>query len=75
MIICKFEFRNVSGKYKKTKTFLKNVMFMSAKSVSSYDIPIVNQKGNRSYDIFVMKVAFSSHYFLFRNFLLTLDLF
>ena len=50
-------------------------MFMSAKFVSSDIRHIVNQKGNRLYDIFVMKVAFSSFYFVFRVFLLTFDLF
>ena len=46
-------------------------MFMSAKFVSSD----INQKGNRLYDIFAMKIAFSSFYFVFRVFLLTFDLF
>ena len=48
---------------------------MSAKTVLSDVIPIIDQKGNRLYDIFTMKVAFSSFYFVFRVFLLTLDLF
>ena len=34
-------------------------MFMSAKTVSSEIIPVVNRKGNKLYDIFAMKVAFS----------------
>ena len=48
---------------------------MSAKTISSDITPIVNRKGNRLYDIFAMKVAFSSFYFAFRVFLLTFDLF
>ena len=53
---------------KKDKTSVKNVMLMSAKSVWSDIIPIVNQKGNRLYDIFVMKVDFSNFCFAFRFF-------
>ena len=48
---------------------------MSAKTVSSDIIPIVNQKGNGLYDIFAMKVAFSGLYFVFRAFLLISYLF
>ena len=48
---------------------------MSAKAVSNDIRAIVNQKRNRLYDIFVMKIAFSSFYFVFRVFLLTFDLF
>ena len=51
-------------------TSLKDVMFVSTKTVLSNMLPIVNQKGNRLYDIFEMKVAFSSSYFVFRGFLL-----
>ena len=47
---------------------------MSAKTISSDITPKVNRKGNRLYDIFAMKVAFSSFYFVFRVFLLTFDL-
>ena len=54
---------------------MKNVMFMSARTVSSDIIPVVNQKGNRLYDIFAMKVAFSSSCFVFRAFLLKFYLF
>ena len=54
---------------------VKNVMLMSAKSVSSNIIIIVIQEGNTLDDILVMKVAFSSFYFVFRVFLLTFDLF
>ena len=50
-------------------------MFMSAKSVSGDIVPRVNHKGNRLYDIFVIKVAFSSLDFVFRVFQLTFDLF
>ena len=49
---------------------MENVILMSAKTVSSDIIPIVNQKANRLYDIFAMKVAFSGLYFVFRVFLL-----
>ena len=49
-------------------------MVMSAKTVSSDIIPIVNWKGNRLYDIFAMKVVFSSFYLAFRVFVLTFDL-
>ena len=38
---------------------------MSAKTISSDITPKVNQKGNRLYDIFAMKVAFSSLYFVY----------
>ena len=62
-------------KRQKHQTSLKNVMFMSAKTVLSDVIPIIDQKGNRLYDIFTMKVAFSSFYFVLRVFLLTFDLF
>ena len=40
----------------KHQTTVKNVMLMSAKFVSSNIIPVVNQKGNRLYDLFAMKV-------------------
>ena len=59
-------------KRQKHQTSLENVMLMSSKAVSSDIIPIVNQRGNRLYDIFAMKVAFSSFDFVFRDFLLTL---
>ena len=62
-------------KRQKHQTSVKNVMFVSAKSVLSNIIPIVNPKGNRLYDIFIMKVAFSSFYFVARVFLLTFDVF
>ena len=55
-------------KRQKHQTSVKNVMFMSAKTVSSNIIHVVNQKEN--YDIFAIKVAFSSLYFVFRVFLL-----
>ena len=51
-------------------TSLKDVMFVSTKTVLSNMLPIVNQKGNRLYGIFEMKVAFSSSYFVLRGFLL-----
>ena len=41
-------------------------MLMPPKTVLSNVIPVVNQKGNRLYDLFAMKVAFSSLYFVFR---------
>ena len=62
-------------KRQKHQTSLENVMLMSSKAVSSDIIPIVNQRGNRLYDIFAMKVAFSGFDFVFRDFLLTLYLF
>ena len=42
---------------------MKNVMFMSVKSVWSDIITAVNQKGNNLYDMFVMKEGFSSFIF------------
>ena len=65
----------INIKRQKHQTSLENVMLMSSKAVSSDIIPIVNQRGNRLYDIFAMKVAFSSFDFVFRAFLLTLYLF
>ena len=57
------------------QTSVENAILMSAKTVSSNIIPVVNQKGNRLHDIFAMKVAFSSLYFVFRVFLLISYLF
>ena len=57
-------------KRQKHQTSVKNVIFMSAKTVSSDIILIVNRKGNRLCDIFAMKVPFSSFYFVFRVFIL-----
>ena len=51
-------------KREKHETSVKNVMLMSSKSISSDIKPIVNRKGNRSYDIFAMKVAFSIFFIL-----------
>ena len=48
----------------KHETSVKNVMLMSSKSISSDIKPIVNRKGNRLYDIFAMKVAFSIFFIL-----------
>ena len=62
-------------KRKKHQTSVKNVMLISAKTVSSDIIPVVNRKGNRLSNIFAMKVALSSLYFVFRVFLLTFYLF
>ena len=61
-------------KSQKHQTSVKTVMLMSAKTVLSNDISLFNQKGNRLYDIFAMKVAFSSLYFVFRVFLLIFHL-
>ena len=47
---------------------MENVILMSAKTISSDIIPVVNQKGNRLYDIFAMKEAFSGLTFVFRVF-------
>ena len=55
-------------KRQKHQTSVKNVMFMSAKTVSSDCIPVVNQKGNILHDIFAMKAAFSSLFFDFGRF-------
>ena len=62
-------------KRQKHQTSVKNVMFMSAETVSSDIIPVVNRKGNRLSNIFAMKVALSSLYFVFRDFLLIFYLF
>ena len=62
-------------KRQKHQTSVKNVIFMSAKTVSSDIIPVVNRKGNRLSNILAMKVALSSLYFVFRVFLLTFYLF
>ena len=62
-------------KRKKHRTSVKNVMFMSLKTILSNIIPIVNRKGNKLYDILAMKVAFSSLYFVFRTFILIFYLF
>ena len=44
-------------------------MCMSSKTVLSSIIPaVVNQKGNTLYNLFAMKVAFSSLYFVFSVF-------
>ena len=51
-------------KREKHETSVKNVMLMSSKSISSDIKPIVNRKGNRLYDIFAMKVAFSIFFIL-----------
>ena len=45
---------------------------MSAKTASSKTISVANQKRNRLYDIFAMKVAFSSLYFVFKSFSLNI---
>ena len=65
----------VNIKTQKHQISVKNVMLMSVKTVSSNIIPTVNQKGNRLYDIFAMKVAFSDLYFVFRVSLLKSYLF
>ena len=72
---CAYE-RNTAGKYKKIKTSncCEKCNTMSVNSVAS-NIAIFNQKGNRLYDILVMKVAFSSFYFVLRVFMLTFELF
>ena len=46
-------------KREKHETSVKKVMLMSSKSISSNIKPTVNRKGNRLYDIFAMKEAFS----------------
>ena len=67
-------------KTQKHQTSVKNVIFVSAKTILSNFISTVNWKGNyitliRLYEIFAMKVAFSSIYFVFTVFLLIFDLF
>ena len=57
------------------QTSLKNVILMSAETVSSDVILVLNQKRSRVYDIFAMKVAFSGFYFIFRVFVLISYLF
>ena len=52
------------------RTSVKNVIFMSAKTVPNNITPLVKRKGNILYDILAMKVAFSSLYFAFGVFLL-----
>ena len=59
----------------KHQTSVKNVIFMSPKTVSRDTILVVYQKGRRLYYIFAIEVAFSSLYFVFRVFLLILYLF
>ena len=58
-------------KKQKHQTSEKNVLLVYAKTFSRDIIPIVNKKGNRLYDIFAMKLAFFSFYFVFRDFPLT----
>ena len=55
-------------KKQKHQTSEKNVLLVYAKTFSRDIIPIVNNKGNRLYDIFAMKLAFFSFYFVFRDF-------
>ena len=53
---------------------VKNVVLMPAKTILSNIIPVVNQKRNRLYDIFAMKVLFSGLCFVFSVFLLISNL-
>ena len=56
-------------KRQKHQTSEKNVILISAKTISSNIISsIVSQKRNRLYDMFAMKVAFSDLYFVFLEF-------
>ena len=59
--------RNVQENIKRQnyQTSVKNLILMSAETVSIEVIPVVNQKRSRLYDIFAMKVAFSGFYFIF----------
>ena len=59
----------------KLQTSVKYVMFMSAETVLSDIIPVVNQKGNRLYDTIAIKVTLSSLYFVFKVLLLIFYLF
>ena len=54
---------------------VKNLTFMSAKTVLSNIILIFNRKGNWLCDIFAMAIAFSSFCFVFTVFLLIFYLF
>ena len=62
-------------KREKHQNFVKNVMLMSAKTVSSDIVSVVNRKRNILYDIFAIKVGFYGLYFVFRVFLLISYLF
>ena len=62
-------------KKQKPQTSVKKCNVCAAKIVLSNIIRIVNQKSNRLFDIFTMKVAFSSFYFVLRVLLLILCLF
>ena len=57
------------------KTSVKNVILMSAKTISSNAISVVNWKGNKLYHTFAMKVGFSSLYLIFRVFFFSSILF
>ena len=74
-VVCAYKKNNAGNYIKNNQTTLKNIMVLSGKTVSSDTIPVDNQRGNRSYNIFAMKVAFSSFYFFFRIFLLKFYLF
>ena len=53
----------VNIKRQNYQTSVKNVILMTAKTILSNIIPVANQKGNRLYNIFAMKIALSGLYF------------
>ena len=60
-IVCVYEKYSADNiKRQKHQSSVKNEMFISAKTVSSKIMPVVNRKGNGLYDIFDMKVASES---------------
>ena len=63
LFVLKKRMVQVNIKRQNYQTSVKNVILMAAKTVSSDIIPVVNQKGNRLYNIFAMKIALSGLYF------------
>ena len=63
LFVLKKRMVQVNIKRQNYQTSVKNVILMTAKTVSSDIIPVVNQKGNRLYNIFAMKIALSGLYF------------
>ena len=63
LFVLKKRMVQVNIKRQNYQTSVKNVILLAAKTVSSDIIPVVNQKGNRLYNIFAMKIALSGLYF------------
>ena len=63
LFVLKKRMVQVNIKRQNYQTSVKKVILMAAKTVSSDIIPVVNQKGNRLYNIFAMKIALSGLYF------------